>query len=408
MTQRATGGGEGIAVVSARLQLGRFFADEVAGATLVRMKFTTQREKRRSAARLRKALKRRRSRRSRLSCRHRRHVVALDLAPVGFNTALNRYVRVIDCPANLNLSADYKETVDFLRAVRLLARELQSKFMVDFTSLKDITPAAALLLVAEFDRWRGRSKARRLRPIDLENWTPSVRRRLKEMGFFEVLGAKCEIVDEAQAGEDRYLRFLSGIGSGGASAKSLRQSIEELGPKIADRDSLYGGLTEAMTNVQQHAYGSRGEVRRWWISASVNVDASSLTVMVVDHGLGIPATLPRSGLWEEVRGYAKAQGADFFADDARLLEAAFSVEGNRSQTREEYRGRGLKEDIKGYVQAHDSRGRLRVISKRGKYVYDRHTTDGERTSTERLPVEFGGTFIEWIIEDYACGSPSVN
>ena len=372
------------------------------------MKAITEQARRCSAARLRKTLKRRRSRQYRLSCRHKRHVVALDLAPVGFNKSLNRYVRNIECPATLNLSADYQETMDFLRAVRLLARELQSNFMVDFTSLKEITPAAALLLVAEFDRWRGRSKAGRLRPIDLENWTPSVRRRLKEMGFFDVLGAKCDIVDEPQAGEDRYLRFLSGIGTGGASAKSLRESIEELGPRIADRDSLYGGLTEAMTNVQQHAYGSRGEVRRWWISASVNVDASSLTVMVVDHGVGIPATLPRSGLWEEVRGYAKAQGADFFADDAKLLEAAFSVEGNRSQTKEEHRGRGLKEDIKGYVQAHDSRGRLRVISKRGKYVYERHTTDGERTNTERLPAEFGGTYIEWTIEDYACGIPSNN
>lgn len=372
------------------------------------MKAVSQHAKRRAAARLRKTLKRRRSRQDKLAYRATRHYVARQLAPVEFNRALNRYVRVIECPANLNLSEDYRQTVDFLKSVRLLARELQSKFMVDFTSLKEITPAAALLLVAEFDRWRGRSRARRLRPIDLENWTPSVRRRLKEMGFFDVLGAKCDIVDEAQAGEDRYLRFRSGIGSDGASAKSLRESIDGLGPRIADRDSLYGGLTEAMTNVQQHAYGSRGEVRRWWISASVNVDASSLTVMVVDHGVGIPATLPRSGLWEQIRGYGEAHGVGFLADDAKLLEAAFSVEGNRSQTREEHRGRGLKEDIKGYVQAHDSRGRLRVISKRGKYIYDRHTTDGERTSTEKLPVEFVGTFIEWTIEDYACGSSPVN
>lgn len=354
-------------------------------------------------------MRRRRIRKFRLERRRFRQIVASSLAPFEYQPALNRTVRVIKCPPTLNLSADYEATIEFLRSVRLLASELHSKFMVDFTSLKEITPAAALLVVAEFDRWRGRSKAKRLKPIDLERWAPSVRRRLNEMGFFAVLGATCDIKDEAQSNEDRYLQFLSGTGSDGASARSLRQRIEDLGAQIADRGSLYDGLVEAMTNVQQHAYQGRGEVRRWWMSASVNVDASRLTVMIVDHGRGIPATLPRSNLWERIRGYLKTHKIAASYDDASLLEAAFSVAQNRSQTGEENRGKGLKEDIQGYVQSHNSRGRLRVLSKRGKYQYERHAANGEQTSSERLPVEFGGTFIEWTIEDYACvKTPSSN
>jgi anti-sigma regulatory factor (Ser/Thr protein kinase) len=223
------------------------------------------------------------------------------------------------------------------------------------------------------------------------------------MGFFEALGATCYIEDSSDEQEDRYVRFITGRGSDGEAIRRLRQGIEELGPRLVDRAALYDGVVEAMTNVHQHAYPKGHRVRRWWVSASVNVARNRLRVMVVDHGAGITATIRRKGLGEEVRGVFGSSDLfrELLEDDARLLEAAFADESSsRSQTGFAYRGKGLRQDIKGYVSENDSNGRLRVFSNHGKYVYQRDRNAGESALGEYVERPFRGTFIEWTIEDY--------
>jgi len=303
----------------------------------------------------------------------------------------------------LDLEDNYEATIQLLSDIRYAAKTWDAKFMIDLKVVREISPAAAILLVAECDRWRERTRAKWLRAVDAADWEPSVRRRLKEMGFFEVLRTKNVPPDTYVPGEDHYVPFLTGDRDAGPHAKDLRKRIEELGPSIVDSTALYDGLVEAMTNVTQHAYkvptGCRNEVKRWWISASVNTSQNRMTVLVVDHGAGIVRTLPRSGRWETIR---QRIGPNFLKDHAKLLEAAFSPDsGNRSQTGESYRGKGLRENIKGYVQAHESKGSLHVIANRGRYRYTRDSAIGmdiERGTMLRK--SFDGTFIEWVIEDY--------
>lgn len=324
---------------------------------------------------------------------------ALRAAPRKFVKEIGRKVRVVESPKKINLSDNYVETIEFLRRVKFVADELHGRFHVDLTSVEEITPAGALVLVATFDRWREMVRERRLKPVALAQWNPEVRRKLREMGFFEVLNARCHIDDKAGPNDDRYLPFLTGIGSEGDQAKLLRRKIEEFGPELADRGALYDGLVEAMTNVKHHAYGEGEAIRRWWMSASVNVANNRLTVMFLDHGLSIPATLPRSKVWEQARGWLAKLGADAFKDDARLIEAALSIE--KSRTGHEYRGNGLRQDIRGYIETHEAKGRLRVLSRNGKCVFEKSAGGEESMRVERLPSPLLGTFIEWTIEEYA-------
>ncbi|MDV3468994.1 hypothetical protein RZA67_09660 [Stenotrophomonas sp. C3(2023)] len=300
----------------------------------------------------------------------------------------------------MDLDENYHATISLLKDIRFATQQLRGDIMVDLKVVKDISPAAALLLVAECDRWRERTKAQWLRAFDVSYWTPSVRRRLKEMGFFEVLNSRNIPEDPVLAGEDRYVSFLTGRRNPGAPAAELRKGIEALGPTVADREALYEGLVEAMTNVTQHAYRTRrgdSGPERWWISASVNPERRTMTVMVVDHGVGIAKTLPRSGRWEAVR---QAIPLGMVKDDAHIVRAAFAKDDvNRSQTGEEHRGKGLRENIKGYVESHNSHGKLRVITNRANYQYSRLNDTEDETSTS-VPIPFEGTFIEWVIEDY--------
>lgn len=349
----------------------------------------------------RKRLQRLRSsavRRSKLAGRRK---FAEKIAPRVFVPDLRRAVHTLTAPERINLSRDYDETARFLENVRTLARSLRSKLHVDLRTVRQITPAGALALVAEFDRWREISTGRRLKPVHLRDWQPDVRRKLLQMGFFDVLNARHDVADdEPVPGEETYLPFLSGHGSQGNLAQELRSSIERLGPKLTDRQLLYDGLVEAMTNVKQHAYSPTAKVKRWWMSASVDVNGNRLTVMFLDHGSSIPRTLPRSTVWERVRPVLELLGAEV-SDDAKMIQAALSAK--RSRTGQENRGRGLREDIRGFIEEHEADGRLRVLSARGRCTFNKARGEDGRFEVERLDRPFKGTFLEWRIQDYSHG-----
>ncbi len=347
----------------------------------------------------------RRARRSNWEHRRKR----LDrIAPRMPNPARpGKTARTLLPPVRINLRDDYAETVTFLKQVRHLAETISGKFLVDFTGIQEITAAGALLMVAEFDRWRELVPYQWLNPVQLDKWNPSVRKRLTDMGFFDVMRSRNRFMPPAEDqdgsdGGEKYLKFSSGHKSEGEKAKALREAIEELGPILADRSLLFEGLTEAMTNVDHHAYRPDWKVKRWWMSASVDATGRRLRVMFVDHGVGIPRTLPKEFV-EEVRS-AAAQGPlnKILMPDARLIKAA--VSDRRTKTMAENRGWGLKQNIRGYIDQHEGQGSLRIISGHGQYVYTKETGKKGKISLRALPVPFEGTFIEWIVEEYAARS----
>src|SRR5690606_20297163 len=131
------------------------------------------------------------------------------------------------------------------------------------------------------------------------------------MGFFKLLGVnevtlKCRIPD-ATLDEVQFLPFYAGEGAGGEAAEQLRGLIEKLAGHLSSRYALYDGLVEGMTNVQHHAYPDDVEMKRWWISASVDPSSGKLTVLCLDHGVGIPKTLPRKN-GEALRSYIASVG----------------------------------------------------------------------------------------------------
>ncbi|WP_353100632.1 hypothetical protein [Stenotrophomonas lactitubi] len=332
---------------------------------------------------------------------HIRLIAPRKLHPLSEHSEKKRFVRTITPPPVLDLETNYEETIALLKSIRFATRTLNAKFMIDLKALQEVSPAAALLMVAECDRWREKTRQKWLRAVDAAHWVPSVRRRLKEMGFFEVLRTRNVPADATAPGEDRYVPFLTGSRNVGPPAAALRKSIEELGPALVDGSALYDGLVEAMTNVKQHAYRAPdgSDTQRWWISASVNTTQNRMTVLVVDHGVGIARTIARDKKWELLR---RILGPLVVKDDAKLLSAAFSLDSvNRSQTGEEHRGKGLRENIKGYVSTHESRGHLHVIANHGRYRFQRDSrTKVESEVSTKLETEFNGTFIEWVIEDY--------
>lgn len=294
-------------------------------------------------------------------------------------------------PATLDFEDNYESTAAHLALIRQAAIRRRRLKELHFDAITSVSPAAALVLASEVDRWRQRVGGR-LR-ANVSRWDPEIKRLLGQMGYFELLGLE-RPVDHDHAGDTTFINFLRSDlnhSNGGQLAKTLRIAIEEIVGQEIKRHLLFEGLSEAITNVSQHAYPSwsySAGTKQWWLSASFERRARRLIVMFYDQGVGIPRTLPSSHIWEWIKGRV-----DLWTD-AQKIEAA--MEYGRSQTARPERGKGLKNLLE-FARAH-AEGKLSIFSDHGLYQAV-NTGNGELASSCRdLRTSIGGTLIEWSVK----------
>ena len=298
-------------------------------------------------------------------------------------------VFTIQCPQTLDFHANAEETIDVFRAIGDISERPNSRLkLIDFGPIRELHPAASLVLVAEVDAWNQSTK-RRLRAHP-DRWDPDVRRLLIQMGFFELL--RLQRPGEAETTRDdlTFIQFLSGEVVAGDKAVELRESIEGVMGKNVERQQLFHGISEALSNVKHHAYPDDARhSTRWWMSGSYDADGRVLTIMFYDRGVGIPATIPRGKMREEVRGILTKAGIAP-NDDGHMIKAAMTL--SRSATGDAHRGIGLSQMLDFAMRYEHSS--LTIFSRRGKYMWARF---GGMVSerVERISPALRGTLIEW-------------
>lgn len=120
----------------------------------------------------------------------------------------------------------------------------------DFTTLRKITPTAALVLAALYDR---RKTITGFRPftVDERLWNRDVLRVLRSVGFHELLEMLPERRDDDTGGQAiRILKFLSGQLVEGQDLGKLQEALVEFLPDEDERERLlyaepYAGMIEA-------------------------------------------------------------------------------------------------------------------------------------------------------------------
>ena len=360
-----------------------------------RMKTKAWKLQRLQAKRMRRTYARRRHRRNQKRLQFSIESHARRITRVEFNEGLNRYTHTLSSPRDLDLQDNYNATIAFLNRVRQAISGIQHGLVIDLKDLKVISPAAALLLVAELDRWRETTRTKRLNTVEAEKWDPNVTMQLHQLGFFDLLGAEIDTSALPDSSQQAHIKFLRGHQSLGEAARKLRMSIEDLGLTLSEPGALYDGLVEAMTNVRHHAYPSSRHQGRWWMSASVDKGTNQLTVMFLDHGQGIPTSLPRSRIWPDVNSAISKIGSLGGMDHGNLIKAAITAK--RTRTGDLHRGNGLRDDIQGYVEKQSVNGALRIYSNYGYYKFTKEEDNREASITKRLPRHLQGTFLEWRI-----------
>lgn len=270
-----------------------------------------------------------------------------------------------------------------------------------FEDLEIVSPAAALVLAAEYERIRLRSDVS-ARVIDAERWKPEVLDTFWDIGFFEIVGIPQNLEKPDLHGDFAVLPMRSGDTADGTAVTALLQDLKGLYPGGTGSTEekmlhLYGAMVEGIVNVVRHAYPANGvydyrPVNRWWMTGAVDREDRWTTAVIYDQGVTIPVSLPN---WQHYAGVTRRikaamglapQPADPRSDGEAIAAA---VEESVSSTGEPHRGHGLAQ-MRDFVNQ-CTEGYLRIMSRHGEVVF---RENGQR-EIKNHDVSIGGTLIEW-------------
>ncbi len=207
---------------------------------------------------------------------------------------------------------------------------------------------------------------------------------LMQLGIFDLLGVLCTV---APMDDDViHWRFAHGQKVEGEKYEDVLADFDgEITPALSER--LFTGITEAMTNVVNHAYefpredGIRSSTSDWWMFSQEK--DGQLTVVFCDLGAGIPKTLKykRPNVWKRI--VRNRVSGDAGAIGYALVDSV-------SRTKLSHRGKGLGQ-IVGLIDSVPN-GRVKIMSNKGMLCRQ----DGE-TTTYNYRDSIMGTIINWQI-----------
>lgn len=290
-------------------------------------------------------------------------------------------------------SLDGENRAEFLAALSLLRRKvgfLEEDVVLDFSNTTKLFADGMLLFCAELKRLIRATHGR----VDIRCVLPhnnKVGQVLKQVGVFDLINVHAPIIPV----DNDVVNWKAASGHlvmGDKYDEVLQQYDGEISSAL--QDSLYTGITEAMTNVLNHAYDVQRDdglklkesTRNWWMFSS-ELDGI-LSIVFCDLGAGIPRTLPvkRKRVWNRL--WRKG-----LRSDSEIIK--FAIKDSVSRTRKSHRGKGLRQ----IVQAvNDVAGAQAVVfSNKGAVV----VSSGGRTRAMNYRDSILGTLIFWRIPLHA-------
>lgn len=299
----------------------------------------------------------------------------------------------ITVPARLNLEGAHTETCDFVWSIRQAVRA-RRRVLLDFSKVESIRASALTYLLGQIHKLRlefGDDCVTGTYPESAR-----VERALAVSGFYDLLKVKSRDAAVSTSRTMRYIRFKTDQKINGAEIGKVREELLGADLSMPSRiaKTIFRAVSEAMTNVNHHAYfqkqfvNAKAEQRlsgRWWLFATLNVPGKMFSVVFYDAGVGIPKTLPRR-YPAEVIMQVLSQLPGIIPNDGQMIAAAMVL--GRTRTDMDNRGKGLMDLAKLIDQV--GAGKMQIFSRQGRYSY---SSGVGSHSSGRGRLE--GTLIEW-------------
>ncbi len=332
-------------------------------------------------------------------------------------------------PSILSFDNNPEETIGFFQKIRRgfdTSMESRKSFIKrcdkigpvitgysDFSLIENISTAASVVLAADYQRLM--MLFGEVPPtVELSKWSDPVFNKLYQLGFFEILGHTPDVSDRlTEDGNTLTMRIVSAENAHPTHFGIIDSSIQELVKFLLgageiqisnELDSqivdLLTSISEALTNVTQHAYPKEFKkthecIERYWVSASADRGNRLLTIVVYDQGATVPGTYPRLSLGRNpVRFLRRALRRDIdefdYANDHTYIRAAMRY--GRSQTDEPFRGKGFPQMLEQLQKI--GNGRMRVYSRAGCCI----APTKKKMKSLSFNNSLGGTLVEWKVE----------
>lgn len=286
---------------------------------------------------------------------------------------------IVTAPKIMCIFENSSETLDFFKQVSDIIRRLKyrEKLFFDLSNVEVVSVDAIMYLIATIKNTK-RIKALQ---IDCAGNVPSnaeAQRVFETCGFYKYVSPQYNI---KYSSENDHINITRGHEADPVLAGKICEFVH--GHSHCDRlatKSLYTMIMELMTNTKQHAYtNNRYMDNNWYVF--VEDTSNYMSFVFLDTGAGIPNTIRTNGIFEKIKSFLNA-------DDAFFIASALRGE-LRSETKLEYRGKGLPEIYKrvsnGYINE------FSIVSGYGKCEI---AQNGEIIET-KLSSELIGTMLCW-------------
>ena len=303
----------------------------------------------------------------------------------------------VTLPDNFCLADNYKQVVSAINNLRTLAGK---KKYINFKAIRQMDIAAALMLAAELEVNKIEAGTPKITTHD-SDWNPEVRTLLGQMGFLELLFADSKIsVHTKPLRNQIFLKFRSGYKLIGDDTMQMVESLQKrLAPCKLEPElllHLYTGIFEAITNTRHHAYKHKKqdeELKRWWISASIDTQTNEIKVVCYDRGKTIPKTIKNSKRIPAPLQFLGEDMSSHLSDGDVIITA---IKKRISSTKSNNRGVGLSELVR--LIDKSQQGALRIYSGTGMAEFN-HSFNirKEPCISRKLSRKMHGTLVEWSI-----------
>ncbi len=291
---------------------------------------------------------------------------------------------------------NHKKLLEFIGKFRDKVLIQKKRVKIDFSNTKRMVVCGTLLFFSELNRIE-----RELGSLNLVSCIPpkdeTVSQVLKHLGILKMLNNKSPIIPERA--DVINWKIASGEITDATKVGQILEAQSKL-PKDKSK-KLYRGVSEAMTNVSQHAYmdlrndGAKiVDDKGWWMFCREEDD--HIFVAFCDLGVGIPITLPKTmeenkeeNLFTAILHKLFGSDKDKYSD-GELIRAAIEIK--RSRTQKRHRGKGLLDMIKAIETTQG--GRLTILSNKGGYMYNPNETKPSE-DIKNYKDSILGTLILW-------------
>ena len=278
------------------------------------------------------------------------------------------------CPEILDFDRDGNGTVEFFHHLDRALLGITFQVVVDHRPLVNLSPAAALVLIAHMYRAQRRNKDLTL----LVHLPPpgDARDLLGMIGYYDY----CQSVNwvAPRSSTRFYLAHKTGVNVKTDLATELCEHFQS-GPKI-NIPKLYVALIEGMGNACEWGYEKRTHgYRNWWLLGYRDGNTNEIAYSFYDQGVGIPVSIrTRFADWFPL---FRPRGSD-------LIEKAVT-EGRYSRTKQKGRGTGLPSLLDFVEQGSD--GELLILSNESRCIFHH----GKSPTKDDFTIGLRGTLISW-------------